>query len=469
MAEPRFNNAYFWPPPPAIPGQLDNLVLINKIKEQLMAEKIRTPHLPPSTVPSQQQLLGGPVQTEGASQRGQVSVHKLQQIQQGLHPHSPAQPDIALHARPASSSVTGRILGDVNLNLDDKIAIKAKGLWEDWHLRQIIDQPSRTNHLSGVVLPSRPSSHSTSDGITVTTPTSSSHTTSDGITLTTPTSSNQSRLGRAPSPHHVLSGLASSPGIDQLKSNGGLAGLLGPPPKMEGRGRKKIKAENAGGPLLVVPYPILASGNDQSSHTITPKEGKCYRCKSCPLTFFSKSDMQIHSKSHTEAKPHKCPHCSKSFANASYLAQHLRIHLGVKPYHCSYCEKSFRQLSHLQQHTRIHTGDRPYKCAHPGCAKAFTQLSNLQSHQRQHNKDKPYKCPSCYRAYSDSASLQIHLSAHAIKNTKAYCCSMCGRAYTSETYLVKHMSKHTVVEHLVGHHSPQRTESPNIPIRISLI
>lgn len=77
------------------------------------------------------------------------------------------------------------------------------------------------------------------------------------------------------------------------------------------------------------------------------------RCKVCPLTFFSKSDMQIHSKTHTEAKAHKCAHCTKSFANASYLAQHLRIHLGVKPYRCTYCEKSFRQLSHLQQHTRF--------------------------------------------------------------------------------------------------------------------
>ncbi|XP_035652277.1 zinc finger protein 362a [Oncorhynchus keta] len=452
MAEPRFNNPYFWPPPPNMPGQLDNLVLINKIKEQLMAEKIRPPHLPSSTVPSQQQLLGNPTQTE-SGQHVQMSVEKLQQMQQELHAHSPSHPDIALHARPASSSVAGRILGDVNFNLDDKTAIKARGLWEDWHLRQIIDQPSRTNHLSGLPLSSRMGNHNTSEA----------------VTLATPNSNSLSRLGGAPSPHHVLSGLASGPGMEQIKSNGGLAGLLGPPPKMEGRGRKKIKAENGGGSLLVVPYPILASGNDQSCHTITPKQGKCYRCKSCPLTFFSKSDMQIHSKSHTEAKPHKCPHCSKSFANASYLAQHLRIHLGVKPYHCSYCEKCFRQLSHLQQHTRIHTGDRPYKCAHTGCEKAFTQLSNLQSHQRQHNKDKPYKCPNCYRAYSDSASLQIHLSAHAIKNAKAYCCSMCGRAYTSETYLMKHMSKHTVVEHLVSHHSPQRTDSPSIPIRISLI
>ncbi|XP_064423981.1 zinc finger protein 362 isoform X5 [Latimeria chalumnae] len=395
MAEPRFNNPYFWPPPPAMPSQLDNLVLINKIKEQLMAEKIRPPHLPPSSVPSQQPLLVPPATSD--SSQSVMSLPKLQQLP-ALHPQAIQQPDVALHARPATSIVTGLGISRIN--------------------------------------------------------------TSDTVAPTTPTSTSQSRLV-ASSPTQI-SGLISTPSLDTIKTASQGPGLLGPP-KSE-RGRKKIKAENPSGPpVLVVPYPILASGNE------TTKEGKTYRCKVCPLTFFTKSDMQIHSKSHTEAKPHKCPHCSKSFANASYLAQHLRIHLGVKPYHCSYCEKSFRQLSHLQQHTRIHTGDRPYKCAHPGCEKAFTQLSNLQSHQRQHNKDKPYKCPNCYRAYSDSASLQIHLSAHAVKHAKAYCCSMCGRAYTSETYLMKHMSKHTVVEHLVSHHSPQRTESPGIPVRISLI
>uniref|UniRef100_A0A3P9LEI8 Zinc finger protein 362a n=1 Tax=Oryzias latipes TaxID=8090 RepID=A0A3P9LEI8_ORYLA len=445
MAEPRFNSPYFWPPPPAMPGQLDNLVLINKIKEQLMAEKIRQPHLPAASPASQQPLLT-PSQADG-SQHGSS---KAQQMP-ALYSQSPSQPDIALHARPASSSVTGRILGDVNLNLDDKAAIKARGLWEDWHLRHLIDHPSRTNHVSGVALASRTGNLSTSEI----------------ITPTTPTSSSQSRLCGSSTPHFI-SGLAAGRGIEGGKSNGGLLGLLGPPPKLE-RGRKKIKAEN-GSSLLVVPYPILASGNDQPCVGISAKEGKTYRCKICPLTFFSKSDMQIHSKTHTEAKAHRCPHCTKTFANASYLAQHLRIHLGTKPYRCSYCEKCFRQLSHLQQHTRIHTGDRPYKCAHPGCEKAFTQLSNLQSHQRQHNKDKPFKCSNCYRAYSDSGSLQIHLSAHAIKNAKAFCCSMCGRAYTSETYLMKHMSKHGMVEHVMSHHSPlHRTDSPSIPIRISLI
>ncbi|XP_060550305.1 zinc finger protein 362 isoform X1 [Pantherophis guttatus] len=403
MAEPRFNNTYFWPPPPTMPSQLDNLVLINKIKEQLMAEKIRPHHLPPTSVSSQQPLLVPPSPAE--SSPSIMSIPKLQQVP-GLHPQAVPQPDVALHARPATSTVTGLGLG------------------------------SRTPAVS----------------------TSESSTGTGTSTASTPTSSSQSHL-IASSPT-LISGITSPPLLDSIKTIQGHS-LLGAP-KSE-RGRKKIKAENPSGPpVLVVPYPILASGD-------IGKEGKTYRCKVCPLTFFTKSEMQIHSKSHTEAKPHKCPHCSKSFANASYLAQHLRIHLGVKPYHCSYCEKSFRQLSHLQQHTRIHTGDRPYKCPHAGCEKAFTQLSNLQSHQRQHNKDKPYKCPNCYRAYSDSASLQIHLSAHAIKHAKAYCCSMCGRAYTSETYLMKHMSKHTVVEHLVNQHSPQRTESPGIPVRISLI
>lgn len=71
---------------------------------------------------------------------------------------------------------------------------------------------------------------------------------------------------------NIISGLASGPGMDHMKA-GGLAGLLGPPPKAP-RGRKKIKAENPSGPLLVVPYPILA---DQGCVTVAPKEGKTYR------------------------------------------------------------------------------------------------------------------------------------------------------------------------------------------------
>ncbi|XP_056273670.1 zinc finger protein 384a isoform X2 [Pseudoliparis swirei] len=232
-----------------------------------------------------------------------------------------------------------------------------------------------------------------------------------------------------------------------------------PMPSKRGRKSKQMLARVAGMGVVLPPGSdalilahLAAAGqhhtadpydlsNDEDDHA--SRDGpKSYRCRMCPLTFFSKSDMQIHAKSHTEAKPHKCPHCSKSFANSSYLSQHIRIHSGAKPYTCSYCQKTFRQLSHLQQHTRIHTGDRPYKCNHPGCEKAFTQLSNLQSHRRQHNKDKPFKCHNCNRGYSDAASLEVHLSTHTVKHAKLFSCGLCNRSYTSETYLMKHMGKH---------------------------
>lgn len=117
------------------------------------------------------------------------------------------------------------------------------------------------------------SSHSHSTGVALASRTGNLSS-SEIITPTTPTSSNHSRLGGATT-SHIISGLAGGHGMEPGKNGGGLVGLLGPPPKEE-RGRKKIKAEN-GSSLLVVPYPILASGNDQPCVTITAKEGKTYR------------------------------------------------------------------------------------------------------------------------------------------------------------------------------------------------
>lgn len=69
-----------------------------------MAEKIRPPHLPPTSVSSQQPLLVPPSPAE--SSPSIMSIPKLQQVP-GLHPQAVPQPDVALHARPATSTVTG--------------------------------------------------------------------------------------------------------------------------------------------------------------------------------------------------------------------------------------------------------------------------------------------------------------------------------------------------------------------------
>lgn len=124
---------------------------------------------------------------------------------------------------------------------------------------QIVDPPPLTFMFgSGVALASKTGNLNSPEVMSPTTPAPSSH----------------CRLSRAPT-SHLLSGLACSQGAFPGKTNGGLAGLLGPPPKEE-RGRKRIKAEN-GSSLLVVPYPILGSGHDHSCTSIIAKEGKTYR------------------------------------------------------------------------------------------------------------------------------------------------------------------------------------------------
>ena len=69
-----------------------------------MAEKIRPPHLPPTSASSQQPLLVPPAPAD--SSQAVMSLPKLQQVP-GLHPQAVPQPDVALHARPATSTVTG--------------------------------------------------------------------------------------------------------------------------------------------------------------------------------------------------------------------------------------------------------------------------------------------------------------------------------------------------------------------------
>lgn len=120
-----------WPKPPQslsspAHSQLDNLVLINKIKEQLMAEKIRPPHLPPTSASSQQPLLVPPAPAE--SSQAVMSLPKLQQVP-GLHPQAVPQPDVALHARPATSTVTGT-MGPGGRGGD----LPGWGAWRGWHV-----------------------------------------------------------------------------------------------------------------------------------------------------------------------------------------------------------------------------------------------------------------------------------------------------------------------------------------------
>ncbi|XP_026173266.1 zinc finger protein 384b isoform X2 [Mastacembelus armatus] len=439
MEDSHFNSSYFWSPVPTVPGQIENAMFLNKVKEQ----QEKSTSFPPSSASHYQTALltipSPGAKTDGIGQAGSAA---------HLHPPHSTQ-NITVLPVPSTGIMTaaGLVITTPQGTLVSPTSSQSF----------VSGHPATTMIVSALHSPDKKEGDGASHVVVMPTP---------------------SKRGRKKKTTVPRIGPVGGPGNETLI----LAHL------------------SAGGQVTSLqhhpgdPYDL---SNEEEDHV--PKDGsKTYRCRMCAATFFSKSDMQIHSKSHTEAKPHKCPHCAKSFANSSYLAQHIRIHSGAKPYTCSYCQKSFRQLSHLQQHTRnhteskphkcphctksfanssylaqhvrihtgvkpytcsfcqkcfrqlshlqqhnrIHTGDRPYKCTHPGCEKSFTQLSNLQSHRRQHNKDKPYKCTNCNKGYIDAASLEVHMSTHTVKHARIYSCGLCNRTYTSETYLVKHMEKH---------------------------
>ncbi|XP_076010873.1 zinc finger protein 384b isoform X2 [Genypterus blacodes] len=435
MEDSHFNSSYFWSPV-TVPGQLENAMFLNKVKEQ----QEKSASFPPSSASHYQTALltipNPGIKPEGVGQVGNAG---------HLHPPHCTQ-NITVLPVPSTGIMT------------------AAGL--------VITTPQGT-----LLSPGSCESFPGHPGTTM-------------IVSTLHAPNADKKEGGEPS-HVVVMPAPSKRGRKKKTAVGSGAGH-----SLTAGNETLILAHLTASDQQHIgdPYDLSNEEEDHGQKDST----KTYRCRMCAATFFSKSDMQIHSKSHTEAKPHKCPHCAKSFANSSYLAQHIRIHSGAKPYTCSYCQKSFRQLSHLQQHTRnhteskphkcphctksfanssylaqhvrihtgvkpytcsycqksfrqlshlqqhnrIHTGDRPYKCSHPGCEKSFTQLSNLQSHRRQHNKDKPYKCTNCNKGFTDSASLEVHLSTHTVKHARIYSCGLCNRTYTSETYLVKHMEKH---------------------------
>ncbi|XP_030606661.1 zinc finger protein 384b isoform X1 [Archocentrus centrarchus] len=448
MEDSHFNSSYFWSPVPTMPGQIENAMFLNKVKEQ---QEKSASFSSSAASHYQTTLLTIPTpgaKTDGGGQAGSAA---------HLHPPHSTQ-NITVLPVPSTGIMT------------------AAGL--------VITTPQGT-------LVSPTSSQSFVSG----------HPATTMIVSALHSSDKKEVDGNS----HVVVMPAPSKRGRKKKTTVSRVGHMGGP----GNETVILAHLTPGGQVTTLqhhtrdPYEL---SNEEEDHG-SKDSMKTYRCRMCAATFFSKSDMQIHSKSHTEAKPHKCPHCAKSFANSSYLAQHIRIHsgakpytcsycqksfrqlshlqqhsrnhtdakphkcphctksfanssylaqhirihTGVKPYTCSYCEKSFRQLSHLQQHSRIHTGDRPYKCTHPGCEKSFTQLSNLQSHRRQHNKDKPYKCPNCNKGYIDAASLEVHMSTHTVKHARIYSCGLCNRTYTS----VRQMSiseEHYYMQHYESPH-----------------
>ncbi|XP_061530351.1 zinc finger protein 384b isoform X1 [Phycodurus eques] len=420
MEDSHFNSSYFWSPIPTVPGQLENAVFLNKVKEQ----QEKNVSFPPSSASHYQTALLT-IPTPGGKTDGGGQVVSAAH----LHPPHSSQ-NITVLPVPSTGIMTaaGLVITTPQGTLVSPTSSQSF----------VSAHPTTTMIVSAVHSPDK-KEDGTSHMVVMPAPSKRGRKKKSmvGPGNETLILTQLSAGGQVTSLHHHtrdpyhLSNEEEEPGLkDSTKTYRCrmCAATFFSKSDMQIHSKSHTEAKPHKCPHCAKSF---ANSSYLAQHIRIHSGAKPYTCSYCQKSFRQLSHLQQHTRNHTESKPHKCPHCTKSFANSSYLAQHIRIHTGVKPYTCSYCQKSFRQLSHLQQHNRIHTGDRPYKCTHPGCEKSFTQLSNLQSHRRQHNKDKPYKCSNCNKGYVDAASLEVHMSKHTVRHARIYSCGLCNRTYTS--------------------------------------
>lgn len=411
MEDSHFNSSYFWSPVPTVPGQIENAMFLNKMKEQ----QEKNASFPPSSASHYQTaLLTIPTpgaKTDAGGQGGGAS---------HLHPPHSTQ-NITVLPVPSTGIMT------------------AAGL--------VITTPQGT-------LVSPTSSQSFVSGHPATT------------MIVSALHSSDKKEGDSAS-HVVVMPAPSKRGRKKKITTVSRVGPLGGP----GQETLILAHLTPGGQVASLqhhpgdPYDLSNEDDGPKDSTKTYRnhtESKPHKCPHCTKSFANSSYLAQHIRIHTGVKPYTCSYCQKSFRQLSHLQQHSRIHTGDRPYKCSHpgCEKSFTQLSNLQSHRRQHNKDKPYKC--PNCNKGYIDSASLEVHMSTHTVKhaRIYSCGLCNRTYTSVRQMSIseenfymkHYESHHWHQTPGSYFTPCSHVSTvsplpilpssQETYLVKHMEKH---------------------------
>ncbi|XP_037130845.1 zinc finger protein 384b isoform X3 [Syngnathus acus] len=364
MEDSHFNSSYFWSPIPTMPGQLENAVFLNKVKEQ----QEKSASFPPHSAPHYQTTLLG-IPTPG-----------------GKTADGGGQPAGAAHLHPPHSSQNITVLPVPSTGI-----MTAAGL--------VITTPQGTL-VSPTSSPSFVSAHPTTTMIVsaVHSQDKKDDCTSHVVVVPAPSKRGRKKKSMAESGSETVI-------LAQLSAGGQVTAL-----HHHTRDPYDLSNED-GDPGL------KDSTKTYSNHT----ESKPHKCPHCTKSFANSSYLAQHIRIHTGVKPYTCSYCEKSFRQLSHLQQHNRIHTGDRPYKCTNpgCEKSFTQLSNLQSHRRQHNKDKPYKC--PNCNKGYVDAASLEVHMSKHTVKhaRIYSCGLCNRTYTSETYLVKHMEKHGQEQLNA--------------------------------------------------
>ncbi|XP_024123575.1 zinc finger protein 384b isoform X5 [Oryzias melastigma] len=362
MEDSHFNSSYFWSPVPAVQGQIENAMFLNKMKEQ---QEKNAPFSPPSSH-YQTALLTIPTpgpKTDGGGQVGNAG---------HLNPPHSTQ-NITVLPVPSTGIMTAAGL----------VITTPQGTL----VSPTSSQSFVSGHPAGTMIVSALHSADKKEG--------------DGAShvVVMPAPSKRGRKKKTTVPR--------VPGNDTL-----ILAHLTP------GGQVTTLQHHTGDPYE------LSNEDEEHGHKDGTKtyrnhtESKPHKCPHCTKSFANSSYLAQHIRIHTGVKPYTCSYCQKSFRQLSHLQQHSRIHTGDRPYKCSHpgCEKSFTQLSNLQSHRRQHNKDKPYKCTH--CNKGYIDAGSLEAHMTTHTVKhaRIYSCGLCHRSYTSETYLVKHMEKHMEKH-----------------------------------------------------
>ncbi|KAM3614678.1 uncharacterized protein V6R79_017885 [Siganus canaliculatus] len=355
MEDSHFNSSYFWSPIPTVPGQIENAMFLNKVKEQ----QEKNASFPPSSASHYQTtLLTIPTpgsKTDGGGQSATVA-------------HPPHSGQNLLHV-PSTGIMTaaGLVITTPQGTLVSPTSSQSF----------VSGHPATTMIVSAVHPPEKKDGDGTSHVVLM------------------PTTSKRGRKKKVTTVSRI--GPMGAPGSETLI----LAHLT------------------AGGQHTGDPYELSNEDEERGPKDSTKTyrnhtESKPHKCPHCTKSFANSSYLAQHIRIHTGVKPYSCSYCQKCFRQLSHLQQHNRIHTGDRPYRCTHpgCEKSFTQLSNLQSHRRQHNKDKPYKCSN--CNKGYIDSASLEVHMSTHTVKhaRIYSCGLCNRTYTSETYLVKHMEKH---------------------------------------------------------
>ncbi|KAM4581108.1 zinc finger protein 384b isoform 4-T9 [Odontesthes bonariensis] len=363
MEDSHFNSSYFWSPVPTVPGQIENAMFLNKVKEQ---QEKNASFSPSSASHYQTALLTIPSpggKTDGGGQAGSVA---------HLHPPHSTQ-NITVLPVPSTGIMTaaGLVITTPQGTLVSPTSSQSF----------VSGHTATTMIVSALHSPDKKEGDGTSHVVVMPTPSKRGRKKKTALSRVTP-------LGGAANDTLILAHLAAGGQVSLQHHPGDPYELSN---EDEDHGHKD-------------------STKTYRNHT----ESKPHKCPHCTKSFANSSYLAQHIRIHTGVKPYTCSYCQKCFRQLSHLQQHSRIHTGDRPYKCTHpgCEKSFTQLSNLQSHRRQHNKDKPYKCTN--CNKGYIDAGSLEAHMSTHTVKhaRIYSCGLCNRTYTSETYLVKHMEKH---------------------------------------------------------